>query len=292
MKPVVLSLLTVFVVSAPVAQQSHSKWNKTQKVCELDNKQINESSGIARSYLAPGQYYTHNDSGDTARFFRFDLKGHVSGEWNLSGVKATDWEDIASAKIKGKSYLYIGDIGDNKEIRPEIQIYKVPEPTQPSGKIVNFETYQVAYPDGAHNAETLLVDQKTGDVWIVTKTDKGPSSVYKLTAPAKSGKYTLKKMGTVEVGSIVPGSKLLTGGDVSPNNGFVVLRTYLAAFEFTVTKNFDTWFTAKPTRLELGVEGQGEAICYSTDGNSILTTSEGTPCPVSRGSFSTGSAKK
>lgn len=251
-------------------------------LCNIDNKEVNESSGIAPSYLQPGTYFTHNDSGDGPRFFRFDAKGHVLASYTVDVPNARDWEDIECARIKGTSTLFVGDIGDNKAKREHIKVYRMREPHGPSQKITQFDDLEIKFPDQAQNCEAMFVDPKTGDLWFVTKVMSGKSNVYTLPAPKASGKFTLVKVGQLEVGTAVPMSQVVTAGSCSPDGKFVILRTYTAIFEYRVGKSFRDWFKSEPARVEAPLESQGEGICYSADGKQILTTSEGSPCPVHR----------
>ena len=79
----------------------------------------------------------------------------------------------------GKSYLYIGDIGDNNGTRSEVVVYRVAEPTltTASAKLTkkrpeateSAEAIRLRYPDGKYDAETLLVHPASGNIYIVTK---------------------------------------------------------------------------------------------------------------------------
>ncbi|MBX3119488.1 MAG: hypothetical protein KF784_10505 [Fimbriimonadaceae bacterium] len=247
----------------------------------LQDKAINESSGIAPSYLKPDWYLTHNDSGDTARFWRFDLKGTIEGPFNIKGAGAVDWEDMASASLDGKNYVYLADIGDNSSRRASVQIYRVEEPSGSGGDISAFEKWDLKYPDGAHNAESFMVHPKTGDMYIVTKVSAGDWQVFKLDGSSGPGSHTLKEIGKITPSGAMEASRLTTAGDISPDGKYVMVRTYSGGFEFAAPANFDDWFKAKPVPVKLNVEMQGEAICYALDGKKILTTSEFTPCRVS-----------
>lgn len=268
-------------VTTSQTQEATRTFGPAKPFVTLDSKEISESSGIAASYLTPGDYFTHNDSGDTARFFKFDPSGKVVATYSLAGVEATDWEDIASAKVGEQPYLYIADIGDNQSKRERVEVYRLKEPTGGSRDPSDFDTYEITYPDGPHNAETLMVRPGSGDIYIVTKTDKGPSEVFKLAKPTKSGKYTPVKIGELSFGSAVPGSKLITAGDISPDSKHIVIRTYWAGYEFEAPTKFDDWVNQKPIQFSTPSEMQGEAICYSLDGRQLLTSSEGTPCKIS-----------
>lgn len=264
-----------------LAQESPRTWGTPQALCNLDNEQVNESSGIAASAHTSGVFYTHNDSGDSARFFRFQKNGKVDGEYALKGATAIDWEDMAQATVDGKSYLYLGDVGDNAEKRENITVYRVEEPTT-TGKqtLEKFDTYTITYPDKPHNCETIFVTAN-GDIWIVTKNTGGNSIVFMLPKPKASGKYELMQIATLAIDTFGIGGKQLTGGDVSPDGKYVVLRTYSAALEYTVPQKFAEWPKSKPRPIRTALETQGEAICYSKDGQALLTTSEFAPCPVS-----------
>lgn len=251
-------------------------------IATITDPRVNESSGIAPSRQQVGCYYTHNDSGDTARFFRIKLDGSIQGEWSLNGVTATDWEDIATARAKGKNWVFLGDIGDNPSNRANIKIYRLEEPTGNGGVLSTFSTFTLTYPDGPHNCETLMVDPQTLDIYLVTKVSSGPSAVYRLPYKASGGTYVMTKLGEVNFDTGIPFSALTTGGDFSPDRNYAVVRTYSAAYEFKLKRGDVTnWFSQPRTRVELRLEPQGEAICYSKDGRKLITTSEGSPCEIS-----------
>ncbi len=262
--------------------ESHRNFGEPAYICELNNRQINESSGIAPCYLSPGQYFTHNDSGDSARFFRFNSKGQVLATYALAGAKNVDWEDMATARINGKSYVYLGDIGDNRRHRKTITVYRLPEPSGVSKSINVYEKYDLRYPDKAHNAETLLVDPKSGDLVIVTKVEGRPAQVFYLQRPSRSGAFVLMEIGKLAIGGASQDSQLATGGSVSPDGKHVVVRTYFGAYEYDARKSFKSWWKSSPIAMKTPPDLQGEGICYSADGKSLLTSAEGVPCHIGR----------
>lgn len=262
------------------ARQDARTFGEPTLAVSLKDPEINESSGIARSNAHPGWYYTHNDSGDSARFWKFDFSGKTEGPFAIPGAKAIDWEDMASATVEGKYYLYFGDIGDNPLQRKSIQVYRVEEPSGKGGPISKVDVFELKYPDGPHNAEALMVES-SGLITIVAKTARTPAKVFTLDAPKSNEVNTLKEVGTVSVGGSLEPTKLITGGDVSADGKFLVLRTYLGAFEYPLS-NSPGWWTITPKAVKTANEAQGEAIAYSLDGKELITTSEFTPCMVSR----------
>ena len=278
--PIAFGLLTAawLAVSGFECKDSNRAYDTPHLLATINDDRIKESSGLAPSQFQDGVFYTFNDSGDQPRFFKFDRTGAVLQEFKLKKAENIDWEDMASATLKGKPYLFFGDIGDNAGKRKGITVYRVPEPT--GNKAKTDETYKLIYPDEPRNAETLLVNPKNGDITIVTKAAAHPSGVYFLPKPKNSGTYTLRKIGEITVDANMRLGKLITGGAWSPDGRFIVLRTYLAAYEFPGDDPLH-WFEKEPNRVPLNLEMQGEGITYTLKGDAFITTSEGSPCPVS-----------
>ena len=164
-------------------------------ITTIKEKSISESSGLVASRSTPGAYWTHNDSGDGPFIYAFDTRGDSFGVFRVNGAEARDWEDIAAGPgpQANKSYLYIGDIGDNDAKRDEIVVYRVAEPTLTAttrkltkvrpGSTEPAEAIRLKYPDGKHDAEALLVHPTTGNIYIVNKVPIANPVVYEATAP-------------------------------------------------------------------------------------------------------------
>src|ERR1700761_4929937 len=100
----------------------------------LQAKEMDEISGIAASGILPNIYYVHNDSGDTSRFFAINPDGKLITTIYFNGDKSeklgvSDCEDIAvgPGPANKKSYVYMGDIGDNVSMRNCITVYRIAE---------------------------------------------------------------------------------------------------------------------------------------------------------------------
>jgi hypothetical protein len=260
----------------------------------LQNSAVNESSGIVASRTTPGLYWTHNDSGDGPYIYAFDEHGARRGTWRVKGASARDWEDIAAGPgpDAGVSYLYIGDVGDNGERRSEIIVYRVREPNiQPtdssSSKLkplvtADAEAIRLNYPDGAHDAEALLVHPKSGDLYIVTKVSFANAVVYKAAAPLNTTRpTTLERITELRVPSLFGG--LITGGDISPDGTRVALCDYVDGYELVLADAraaFDQIWKQPLKPIDLEKRKQGEAIGYRLDGRALLATSEGNHAPL------------
>jgi hypothetical protein len=264
-------------------------------LADLEDRAITESSGIVASRRNPDIFWTHNDSGDGPTLYAFDRKGKNKGRWRVTNAQAVDWEDIAAGPgpQSGMPYLYIGDMGDNDKKRDYVTVYRVPEPavnededssngnkqraTEPS------EAIRLKYPDGKHDAETLMVHPLTGDLYVITKDFTSATGVYKLKAPFSTTTInTLVRVAEISVPNLIGG--LITGGDISPDGLRVVLCDYLSGYEIALPDDakgdFDRIWKEPMAMVELGPRKQGEAVCYSQDGNAILATSEKRPVPL------------
>lgn len=253
---------------------------------------LTEASGIAASRRNPGTLWTHNDSGAGPRIFALSSTGATQALYDLDGAGADDWEDIAvgPGPVAGKSYVYVGDIGDNSTARANIDLYRVAEPDVKTGspttamRLSGVEHFKLRYPDGAHNAETLLVDPPTGDVYIVVKSGDGVSPVFRAAAPlSAAATITLQKVATLRFGTApLTGNKTTTGGDISPGGDAIAIRSYDSAYLFrraSGTTVADALATP-PCRLPLQLELQGEALGFAADSSGYYTVSEGNKAPI------------
>jgi len=251
-------------------------------IANVQIRGLDESSGLAASRKYPGVFWTHNDGGGGAYLYAFDRAGKPRGRVRITGVKIKDWEDLA---IGPDNYMYIGDIGDNDRRRKQIVVYRIPEPAPDAAASEEAEAIAMQYPDGPHDAETLLVHPKTGDIYLVTKArgNETRTRVFKAPAKAKSP-VMLKYVTDVEFPNESALTLLVgrvTGGSISPDGARVVLCDYFRAYEAIVPENnFDALWKQKWRPLDIGKRAQGEGICYRHDGNAVLATSEGESFPL------------
>jgi hypothetical protein len=245
------------------------------EIAPLPSK-LPECSGIAASQHHPGIFYAHNDSGDTARFFALSSQAELVAELDLRGATATDWEDIAVGSCPSGSCVYIGDIGDNNMARSEYSIFRVAEPDDlPAGGAtdVAYERFPFVYPDGSHNAETLLVHPATGRIFVVTKVAGAQATVYELPLPLQAG--VVATLVNVMPAPLPASAGLITAGDFHPCSQRLLLRTYSALYEMTSADGSpESIFAAAPVEVPSAVEPQGEAVAYGLDGRSYYMAGE------------------
>ena len=245
---------------------------------------VREASGIVASRHNPGVLYLHNDSGAGAKVYVINTSAQLLGVCNVRGATTRDWEDIAlgPGPDPNRHYLYIGDIGDNRAKYPEIIVYRVPEPKVEAAQPFNqmtvgpAEAIRLTYPDGPRDAETLLVDPLTRDIYIISKRDFVPK-VYRAAYPQSVTQST-----RLEQVAVMPFGLFPTGGDVSPDGLRVIVRGMFNASLWTRPAGEPLWhaFSGKAVALPIASEPQGEAICFDSEGAGYFTISEGRHPPL------------
>ncbi|HEY2516530.1 MAG TPA: hypothetical protein VGI39_36925 [Polyangiaceae bacterium] len=247
------------------------------KIGSLTSEEMDETSGLVASTTREGVYFAHNDSGDRARFFAVDERGARLATYVYSSDRVRDCEDLGIGPCgdgtRG-SCLFIGDIGDNLRLRDEISVYRVHEPDTFTDATVSSDRLRFVYPDGAHNAEALLVHPTTGVLTIVVKEDKRPSGIYEAPLPFTPGaRATLRRVGSI---ASPAGSKRFTGASVRAGEG-ILLRTYTHAYfvRLDPATSVAEALAAPLCSLPVRREETGEAIAWRRDGGGFLTIGEG-----------------
>jgi hypothetical protein len=258
--------------TASFAQQSAVQCKPAaalQRIPELP-----EGSGLAASRRMPGRFWSHNDSGKPV-LFALDTDGRLVGRLTISGAGVEDWEAVAVGPCPAGSCIYIADIGDNDAERERITVYRLAEPAEATGSVKVTDVFHATYPDGAHDAESLLVTLE-GRLLIVTKGDTGPVSLYQLPNELRSGSTVrLERIGAPRDPGQPSENDRITDGAVSPDGQWIVLRsTGALSFHRAADLVAGNWRAAG--RVELGSLGepQGEGVTFAP-GDSVYLMSEG-----------------
>ena len=256
---------------ALVQEQAVARCRPSGPLVEM--RGVSEASGLAASRRSPGRLWSHNDSGD-AVLFAVDTSGSLAGRVQVTGAAVEDWEAIAVGPCDAGSCIFIGDIGDNKAARRSVTIYRLPEPEAASGTVAVSDVFHATYPDGAHDAEALLVSAE-GRLYIVTKGETGPIALYRFPAQLRAGgSMRLERVGApVKVDSAR--DTRITDGAISPDGQWAALRTASSVTFYRTADLFAGRWSAV-TRVDLSSlkERQGEGIALGA-GNTIFLAGEG-----------------
>ncbi|MFT6203843.1 MAG: hypothetical protein ACJA1O_001442 [Spirosomataceae bacterium] len=259
----------------PVDPQPTDKlpvFDSTPLVFPLNRGIVDEASGIADSRNISGNVWIHEDGDNPAAIYLFNHEGEFRGSINLP-LKNRDWEDMAigAGPEADKNYIYIGEIGDNATVHEEYIIYRFLEPTSVEEVPAKIDALRFVYDDGnKYNAEVLLLDPLTKDLYVITKgvfTEK----IFKLKYPqSTTERNTAEFMGTTQ-------QFVLTAGEISSDGQQILLKNYDTILYWKRTENESITqalgrlrdITAPYIR-----EVQGEAICFPINGKGYFTVSE------------------
>jgi hypothetical protein len=163
----------------------------------------------------------------------------------------------------------------------------VPEPEvgpaggrAPNGRTTPAETFKLSYPDGAHDAEALLVHPTTGEILIVTKEVPGRATVYRVPTPLDSRRTVkLEQVATVDLARTGVRTDVVDDATITTDARRVTIRTYGTGLEYDVPAGapLATIWGQTPRVFKIQDPPQGEGISYRLDGNALLTIGEDSP---------------
>ncbi|MEU8177294.1 hypothetical protein AB0C14_30860 [Microbispora hainanensis] len=259
-------LLPAPATAAPTAARAD---DRERMLFRIRDERIGESSGLAVSPTHKGIVYTHNDSGNGPQVYAIGPDGRTRATFTIGNAEARDWEGIAAStdRTTGRGVLWIADIGDNLDgAWQDVSVYKVAEPTTMKDATLRATRYRFRYADGPRNAEGVMVDPRTGRLYIVSKEFSG--SVYAAPAKLRTDKVNvLRRVGSAPL--------MATDAAYAPDGSSFVIRTYFSASVYRSPGKLIAHVTMPPLR-------QAESIAYTRDGTALLTGSEGKDSPVYR----------
>lgn len=263
----------------------------------VTDSDLDELSGLAASQLNPGAYWAITDTSEKSYLFALDETGSVLDLLWVSNAASVDWEDVAVGPCdEACSCVYVADIGDPAKGRNGGVIYRFSEPLLGKTHRVTAEATALAFtwPDEAHDAESLAVDPRNGNIYVITKEDDGLNGVYKF--PVLEPQETPIVLERVGEATFLEGGKLsrrATGAAVAPDGGRVVVRSEEWIQEYTIPLGapLEAAFAGTPLRVAAPYESQGEGISYSSDGTRLLLDSEFVPSPIHALTCIDGTAK-
>ncbi len=272
MKITIGATILFFTFSCVKAQEEPSKtFGEGVPIATLTDDELDEISGLACSRTIPGLIYVHNDSGGEAAVYLLDTLGNTVGKVELLETKNRDWEDIAVGPgPDGQSYIYIGEIGDNNAVHKDISIHRIPEPIEGSlSSQVLPEKTTLTYPGGARDAESLMVDPVSGDLFIISKRDS-LNTLYRLPVNKFGDEgFELEELIKLPFTSS-------TAADISSDGSQILVKNYFTIYYWkrNLGETVVQAMRRQPLELPYSPEPQGEAIGFSPDGTSFYTLSE------------------
>lgn len=269
----------------------------------VNNRELREISGIARSRRKADHFWVHNDSGDQPRIFLLSPSGETLGTWLVESATAVDWEDIASFSVAAdKHYLLVADVGDNQSRRDHVSLYLIAEPPFPNQQhaaqvktdsVPLLAEIKIRYEDGPRNCEAVAVDPISRCGILIEKLEfnisgQRQAGIYHVDLSAFVPEWrqstAAKDDATERDNEPIIAKRIaswplsyITAMDIDESGRYLVARTYSHAF-LVHRQEHEAWADALtrplPQGIQLPIEPQGEAICFGHEPTQIITISE------------------
>lgn len=238
-------------------------------------KELNEVSGIA--YLN-NFIYSIEDSGNKNQVVVLDTLGTITKRVTLPNIENKDWEDITFDTIGN---LYIGDFGNNDNVRKDLAIYKINKSDLQKKKVDAAYKISFDYPeqtDFPPRKANLMFDVEAffeykNSFYLFTKNRSkdfdGTSYIYKI--PNSAGQHHAQLIKTITTCNDYRNCAI-TSAAISPDGSKFVL---LSHSKIWLCENFsaDKLTNLQMIELDLGHFSQKEAVCFKNN-DTILIADE------------------
>jgi hypothetical protein len=248
--------------------------------------EITEASGVVASRQNPGVLWTHNDSGYPGSVFALSTNGAYLARYFVPNVFFGNFEDIAigPGSSPERQYIYLADIGDNSSSRSSVRVFRFPEPAVYGYQAANprieavpdYQEIVMTYPGGPTDAEALMVDPLTGDLFIVSKEDPD-ARLYRATRAQLDAGGPIQLTFVREMS--FSGFRSVAAADISFDGRLVAMRRNGRAWVWTRTppQTIGDALAVSGTTAPVAAEPNGEAIGFHGTGLGYFTISENSP---------------
>ncbi|MFN3403435.1 MAG: SdiA-regulated domain-containing protein [Cytophagaceae bacterium] len=271
-----VSFVTVFLVFKSLfsscqchkTNEEHSRCRSYYKIKKTGHlpEYVTESSGIEYSEDSTF-FYVHSDGGGETKLYQISLKGEVFKHIEIRGAANKDWEDITT---DGKGNYFIGDFGNNSNVRKDLKIYKF--------NIHNnlTEAISFTYPDqkdfppqeSGMNFDCEAMVWEADSLYFFSKNrGGGPVKIYSL--PDKPGSYIAGCVGELTLKGMV------TAAAINHNRGKLALLTYGRVYFYDIVRkeNKISFQLSSCQRFRRGL--QTEAIVFLSEEDILITNEAG-----------------
>ncbi len=254
---------------------------------------ISEASGLVVSRQNPGVIWTHNDGTYDGYVFAIATNGQLLAQHYVPGVFGVNMEDIAigPGPLPQFQYIYLGDIGDNFTNRSSIRVFRFPEPSVygyesnalPTTAIFGTDEITLRYPDGPQDCEGLMIDPRTGDLFLATKLGSS-SRIYRATRAQLNSTNDITLTFMNESSTF----RSVSAADISSDGALITTRraNRITVWFRGANETVDAALARAPDISQAPIIGtaggelNGEALGFEPNGTGYFTLSEGFSQPL------------
>lgn len=242
-------------------------------------KKLKEVSGITY-FPTNNLLWTLEDSGNANSIYGLNSNGEIVKNTTIENTENIDWEDISKDK---DGNLYIGDFGNNDNLRQDLCIYKIDKNSLGNESTTPVYKISFAYPeqkDFPPKKTEMFYDVEgffefKNNFYLFTKNRSkgfdGTSYLYKV--PNAAGFHQAEFMGEFKTCGDY-NHCAITSASISPDESKVVVLSHDKIWIF---ENFtgDNFLNGIKTELYLNHFSQKEAICFK-DNETLIIADEKT----------------
>jgi len=235
---------------------------------------LKEISGI--TYFPENNLlWTLEDSGNANSIYGLNSNGEIVKNITIENTENIDWEDISKDK---DGNLYIGDFGNNDNVRQDLCIYKIDKNSLDNESTIPEYKISFAYPeqkDFPPKKTAMFYDVEgffefKNNFYLFTKNRSkgfdGITFLYKV--PNVSGFHEAKLIGKFKTCDNYKYCAI-TSAAISPDATKVVLLSHDKIWLFE-NFNDDNFLNGTGTPLDLNHFSQKEAICFKDDDTLLI----------------------
>jgi hypothetical protein len=243
--------------------------------------EIAEPSGMVRSPSHEGVFWVHSDSGNAPRLHAVDAQGQIVGRADIEGASNVDWEDITAHEGE----LYIGDIGNNFQVRQDLVVLRIAEPplsTHEAVRVPVLAHIRFRYPDQSEfpathprfDAEALFWAR--GQLWLLSKhRDDHKTTLYRFPSTLGDEVHELERIRDLDIGGHGhPYGGMVTAADVSEDGRYLAILSYHAAFVFDLEVPSEDILARPLRRIELRAQALQQCESLAWDQDALIITNE------------------
>ncbi|WP_306349985.1 hypothetical protein [Flavobacterium sp. '19STA2R22 D10 B1'] len=238
-------------------------------------KELKEASAVQVSSKSD-LIWTIQDSGNEAEIYGLDKNGDIAQTIALAGTPNVDWEDLTS---DSEGNLYVGDFGNNDNLRQDLSIYKIngteltSNVVTPSQKTTFYYPQQKKFPpkkkEFLYDVEAFFLHNNFFYLFTKNRSSQFDGTTFLYKVPNKPGNHAAELIDSYKTCRIF-NHCAITSADISPNGKQVVI---LSNSKIWLLENFkgDNYFSGTAQEVELQLVSQKEGICYKDDSTLLIT---------------------
>lgn len=230
---------------------------------------LKEISGI--EFDKAGNLWAINDGGNSAEIHQIDSLGNIHRSIRITNAKNIDWEDLTQNDF---GHFFIGDFGNNLNIRSDLTIYKIENPIDikvdsTKAEIIRFKFNDQDIADKKESKKNFDLEAfvyYNGFLYLFTKNRNKPfdgyTNLYKMGDFASN--HSAKFIDKFKTCTSDKYRCWITSAALSPDKEKLVL---LGSDKMWIFKNWqdDDFFSGAVQEIDLGMVTQKESVTFYND---------------------------